>query len=125
MAVPANTQTAVSITDNLREDLSNIVYRLDPDETPIFSKAKKVKARKDDHDWLADGLRPAKDNAQVEGDDVIAGARAPRPRYSNKVQIYGDVVRLSDTAQAGETAEGRKQMAIEIEKELKAHKLDI
>lgn len=125
MAVPANTQTAVSITGNLREDLSNIVYKLEPDETPILSMAKKVKAKKHQHDWLADGLRTAKDNAQVEGDNVAAGNRAARPRYNNMVQIYADPVRLSDTAQKGETAEGRAQMAIEIEKELKAHKLDI
>lgn len=125
MAVPANTQTAVSITTNLREDLSKVVYKLEPDETPIFSKAKKVKAKKHQHDWLADGLRAAKDNAKVEGDDVAATARTPRPRYNNMVQIFADPVRLSDTAQMGDTAEGRKQMAIEIAKELKAHKLDI
>lgn len=125
MAVPANTQTAVSITTNLREDLSKVVYKLEPDETPIFSKAKKEKAKKHQHDWLADGLRAAKDNAQVEGDDVPATQRTPRPRYNNMVQIFADPVRLSDTAQNGDTAEGRKQMAIEIAKELKAHKLDI
>jgi len=125
MAVPANTQTAVSITTNLREDLSKVVYKLEPDETPIFSRAKKVKTKKHQHDWLADGLRAAKDNAKVEGDDVAATARIPRSRYNNMLQIFADPVRLSDTAQNGETAEGKRQMAIEIAKELKAHKLDI
>ncbi len=125
MAVPANTQTAVSITDNLREDLSKIVYKLEPDETPIFSTAKKVKAKKHEHDWLTDGLRAAKENAHVEGADLTAGPRTPRPRHRNMVQFFGDVVRLSEQAQAGATAEGRKQMAIEMAKELKAHKLDI
>jgi len=125
MAVPANTQSAISITDNLREDLSNIVYKLEPDETPVYSMAKKVKAKKHEHDWLTDGLRPAKDNAKVEGDNSVAGIRTPRPRLRNMVQIFADEVRLSDTAQMGDTAEGKKQMAIEIAKELKGHKLDI
>tara|TARA_R110000737_G_scaffold334992_1_gene353536 strand:+ start:18226 stop:19179 length:954 start_codon:yes stop_codon:yes gene_type:complete len=125
MAVPTGTQTAISITTNLREDLSKIVYALEPDETPIFSKSKKITATKHQTDWLTDGLRAAKANAQVEGDDITAAARTPRPRLNNMVQIFADVVRLSDTAEKGATAEGKKQFAIEMAKELKAHKLDI
>ncbi len=125
MAVPAGTQTSISITTNLREDLSKIVYALEPDETPVLSKAKKVTAKKHQTDWLTDGLRAAKVNAKVEGDDIAATARTPRPRLNNMIQIFADPVRLSDTAEKGATAEGKKQFAIELAKELKAHKLDI
>lgn len=125
MAVPANTESTITIAGNLREDLSSTVYKLDAFVTPILSMSKKVKAKDTKHQWLQDTIRAAKGNAQVQGDDLTAAARVARPRLDNEVQIFGDVVRLSDTVQLGATAEGKKQMSIELEKELKGHKLDI
>lgn len=125
MAVPANTQQTYDLAGNLREDLSSVVYKLEPSDTPLLSRSKKVKAKNTNYEWLTDSLRSARDNAQIEGDDLTGTARPKRPRLGNYVQIFGDVVPLSDTAQQGKTAEGRKQMAIEIAKELKAQKLDV
>lgn len=125
MVVPANTQTAVSLAANFREDLSAVVNKLEPLDNAFQTNAKRVKADKEYHEWLTDSLRPAVDNAKIDGQDVDADARTPRPRLGNRVQYFANAVRLSHGAQAGNTAEGKKQLAIEIAKELKSHKQDI
>ena len=43
MALPASTFTSYSAVGN-REDLSDVIYRIDPTDTPFMSGAEKEKA---------------------------------------------------------------------------------
>ena len=53
-----------------REDLSDVIYRIDPDETPVFSNAQKEVTKAVSHDWQVQELASAVDtNAVNEGAD--------------------------------------------------------
>tara|TARA_R100000655_G_scaffold23344_3_gene47055 strand:- start:444 stop:626 length:183 start_codon:yes stop_codon:yes gene_type:complete len=42
-----------------REDLSDVIYRIDPDETPLFSNAKKETTKGIYHEWQIQELAAA------------------------------------------------------------------
>jgi hypothetical protein len=48
MALPTNTVTTYSAVGN-REDLSDMIYRIDPTDTPFMSGAEKEKATAVNH----------------------------------------------------------------------------
>lgn len=53
-----------------REDLSDIISLISPQDTPVYSTIKKVKATGIYHEWQMDKLLPINKKATVEGDDV-------------------------------------------------------
>ncbi len=77
MAVPSNTVQTLTRT-NMREDLENAIYSLDPVATPILSMAKKMTATAKYHEWNTDELANAASNKHVEG--------------LLRAQLYSDVV---------------------------------
>ena len=61
---------ATSDSVGQREDLSDVIYRIDPDETPVFSNAQKEVTKAVSHDWQVQELASAVDtNAVNEGAD--------------------------------------------------------
>ena len=48
-----------------REDLSDVIYRIDPDETPVFSNAQKEVTKAVSHDWQVQELAAAADDNHV------------------------------------------------------------
>lgn len=100
MAVP--TGTALTYEDNsIREDLSDVIYRIDPTETPFMSGIAKEKATATSHEWQTQALAaPNAGNAQLEGADAIAVAVVPTVRLNNVAQISSKVAQVSGTEQA-------------------------
>lgn len=124
MAVPANTvQTYQQV--GIREQLADVIYRKDPEETPLFTALKKTKANNTYVEWLTDTLRSSAVNAHVEGDDVTPSARTAQTRLGNYTQIFLDAVSISDTDDAMTKAGRDKQMAYELLKVGKEQRLDI
>ncbi|MDE2102836.1 MAG: DUF5309 domain-containing protein [Patescibacteria group bacterium] len=99
MAAPTNTFLSSAAVGN-REDLSNIIYRIDPIDTPVFSLAAKAKATNTIHEWQTQALASAAANAQAEGDDMTAKAVTPTVRLQNRAQISTKGVIVSGTQQA-------------------------
>ena len=65
MTAPTNTKTSYDV-NGIREDLSDVIYNVSPEETPFLSSIAKVKATNTLHEWQADTLRAAVDtNAHV------------------------------------------------------------
>ncbi len=59
--------------DNVREDLTDIIYNISPTERPLHQNAGRADAASDLHDWLIDRLADAvNDNAHIDGDDFQA-----------------------------------------------------
>ena len=53
-----------------KEDLVNVITRIDPDETPIFSNAKREVTKRVFHEWQVQELAAADNgNAKNEGAD--------------------------------------------------------
>ena len=124
MAQPTNTVDTYSLT-GIREDLSDVIYNIDPDATPLLSALPKSKAANTYHEWQTDGLRNSATNAHVEGDDTTADARTPTTRLGNYTQIFKNAVVTSGT-EASVTKAGRAtEMAYQSQKSTKEHKLDI
>ena len=125
MAQPTNTFDSYDYSNSIREDLSNIITNVDPDETPLYTKAKKVKASSTNTEWLTDSLRASANNAHIEGDDTTATARVAQTRVGNYTQIFKDAVVVPDTDEGLDNAGKGRAMAYEVMKVAKEQKLDI
>jgi hypothetical protein len=111
MALPTNTFTTYSATGN-REDLSDMIYRIDPTDTPFMSGIDKAKATAVAHEWQTQALAAANtSNAQLEGDDATADATTPTVRLGNVCQISRKVPQVSGTQLAVEHAGRDNEMA--------------
>jgi hypothetical protein len=104
MAVEAATFTAYDAVGN-REDLSDVIYRIDPTDTPFMTACEREKATAVNHEWQTQALASIDTaNAKLEGDDAITVAVTPTVRLGNLCQISDKVVRVSGTQRAVEHA---------------------
>lgn len=124
MAQPTNTYDSYDQT-GIREDLSDMIYDISPDETPFYSACAKATAKNTYHEWQTDALRSSAVNAHIEGDDTVAVARTATTRLGNYTQIFKDAVVISGTDTALDKAGRNKEMAYQVMKIAKEQKLDI
>jgi hypothetical protein len=125
MSVPSNTYQTYTQT-NIREDLSNLIFNVDPYKTPLLNMCKKNKATQGNHEWDTDTLAAQNlANAQVEGDDPAAQVLSPTARIGNYVQTSNKVVQLSGKGQAVIAAGGSNKMGYQLMKKSKELKRDI
>lgn len=124
MAQPVNTLDSYDV-NGIREDLSDVISNISPDETPLYSACAKVSAKNTFHEWQTDGLRASADNAHIEGDDTIAEARAVTVRLGNYTQIFKNAVTVPGTDISLDKAGRDREMAYQVIKIVKEQKLDI
>lgn len=123
MAQLGNTHSIDGATDaaGVREDLSNLIGLIDPDEVPFQTMiAGTVKAKNDTHDWQTQALATAnRANASVQGDDLgtTYAAVTPSVRINNRTQIFVKSFVISETLRAADTA-GRED-EVDFQKLLK------
>lgn len=104
MSLPTDTFTTYDAIGN-REDLANIIYNVDPTDTPFLSAAKKTKATAVNHEWQTQALASAvTTNAVLEGSDAITDAATPTVRLGNICQISDKVARVTGTQQVVDKA---------------------
>ena len=104
MATVTNTFLTGSAIGN-REDLSNIIYRIDPTDTPFLSGVARETATAVNHEWQTQSLASASGtNYQPEGDDLLNSmaldAVTPTVRLGNIAQISSKKAAVSNTQQA-------------------------
>ena len=111
MALPTNTFTTYSAIGN-REDLSDVIYRIDPSDTPFMSGAEREKATAVNHEWQTQALAAVSTtNAVLEGDDAVTDSTTVTVRLGNICQISDKVARVSGTQQSVEHAGRDDEMA--------------
>lgn len=113
MTAPTNTFLSSAAIGN-REDLANIIYRIDPIDTPVVSLAAKAVATNTMHEWQTQALASAASNAQAEGDDMTAKAVTPNVRLNNRTQISTKGVVVSGTQQKMNHAGVADEMSYQI-----------
>lgn len=119
MSVPANT-FQVYTQKNIREDLINAIYNVDPFKTPLLNMAKKAEAKQTNHEWDTDTLAAQNlNNAAIEGDDPTAQSLAVTARMGNYTQISTKTVQISGTSQAVVAAGGSNKMGYQLMKKSK------
>lgn len=97
MSLPSNTFSTYAAIGN-REDLADIIYRIDPTETPFVSEVEREKATAVNHEWQTQAL-DSRDtsNAVLEGDDATTDATTATVRLGNICQISDKVARVTGT----------------------------
>ncbi len=99
MAAPTSTFTAFDAKGN-REDLTDMIYRIDPVECPFTTGIDKSKATNVNHEWQTQALAAPASNAQIEGDDAAADVTTPTVRKTNLCQISRKTAIVSRTQEA-------------------------
>lgn len=114
MTAPTNTFLTTAAIGN-REDLTDIIYRISPTQTPLLNMASKSKATNTLHEWQTQDLASAvTSNAQVEGDDLTAKTVTVTTRLTNRTQISAKKVVVSGTQQAMNGAGRKDELAYQL-----------
>jgi hypothetical protein len=116
MTIVANTFTTYS-AKGIREDLSNVITNIAPEETPYMSNIGRENVSNSLYEWQTDTLAAAAANAQLEGDDVGSfDAVVATVRLQNYAQISRKTIILSATEEVVNKAGRRSELAYQIAK---------
>jgi hypothetical protein len=116
MAVAANTIQNVARV-GVREDLSEKIAELFPDETPLINAIGRSKANTTYVEYQTDTLAAANEaNAAIQGDDLANESRANTVRVGNHTQIFTKVVGSSTTVEWTNKAGRKSELARELMK---------
>lgn len=111
--------------DDVREDLSNIIYNISPTETPFMSNAGRGSATSDLTEWLIDELAdPDTANAQIDGDEFTGAASNDASRLGNYCQISWKDMTISRRANKAMKAGRKSEVAYQLAKKGKELKRD-
>ena len=124
MAQPTNTFDSYDAV-GIREDLSDIITNISPEETPFYTKCRKTTASNTLVEWQTDALRASAANAHIEGDDTVADAATATSRLNNRTQIFKNAVIVPDTDEGLDKAGRAQEIAYQTLKIAKEQKLDI
>lgn len=124
MAQPTNTFDSYDAV-GIKEDLSDVIYQVTPEETPLYSKSRKSKAANTLVEWQTDSLRASAANAHIEGDATSGSARSATSRLGNYTQIFKNAVVVPDTDEGLSKAGRGREIAYQVMKVAKEQKLDI
>ena len=117
MAIVTNTFTRYSAI-GIREDLSNVIYNISPEETPFISNVSRENVKNTYFEWQTDALSAASaSNAALEGDDISSfQAVTPTARVGNYTQISTKNVIISGTLEAVDKAGRRSELTYQLAK---------
>jgi len=116
MTIVANTFTSYS-AKGIREDLSNVITNIAPEETPFQSNIGRETISNTLFEWQTDTLADAASNAQLEGDDVGSfDSVTATVRLTNYAQISRKTIILSNTEEVVNKAGRRSELAYQIAK---------
>src|ERR1700730_2535128 len=97
MALPTNTFATYEAIGN-REDLSDVIYRIDPTDTPFMAGIEREKASAVNHECQIQSLAADNNtNAQLERDHANTNTTTATVRLGNINQISTKVARVTGT----------------------------
>jgi hypothetical protein len=116
MTIVSNTFTTYS-AKGIREDLSNVITNIAPEETPFQSNIGRETITNTLFEFQTDTLADAAANAQLEGDDVgTFDSVTATVRLTNYAQISRKTIVLSNTEEVVNKAGRRSELAYQIAK---------
>lgn len=107
MAALANTKLTTTSVGN-REELSDVVNRITPEDTPIYTDIGTGRCVSVHPEWETDELRAPAENVHPEGDEYAFDAIQSPQRLGNYTQIFRDSFIISRTQETVDEA-GRVQ----------------
>jgi len=126
MTIITSTTTTFDIK-GIREELSNIIYNISPEDTPFMSNAGRESVENTLYEWQRDVLAAAvSTNAQIQGDDITTfDAVTATVRMGNRTQISRKAILVADTVEAVSKAGRKAELAYQIAKRSAEIKRDI
>lgn len=125
MALLTNSQSQYSAIGK-REDLTDIIQNISPQETWFTSNTGNVDGTNKLHEWQTDALAAPAANAQLEGDDSYdVTACTPTSRLGNYMQILRKVWAITGSNEKGTAAGRASESAYQKTKKLKELATDI
>jgi hypothetical protein len=116
MSIATNAFTTFDSVGN-KEDISDVIYNVDPEETPFLSSAQNTTAIQKLHQWQTDAYAAAAPNAQLEGDDSPdADAVVATTLLSNTCQISRKIPLVSGSQEASHSYGRESDMGYQIAK---------
>lgn len=125
MALPDANTTETYDVNGIREDLTDLIYMIDPTETPFLMMAGRGSCKSTRHDWQMDHLSAAGDNAARQGFDATYLAVVPTERVWNYTQICQKGISVTGTVEVVNKAGRNSEMAYQLAKRSKEIKRDI
>jgi len=95
----------------MREDLSDVIFDLFPEDTWALTNLEKESAQSTYTEWLAQELAAPAANIQIEGDDATFATLTAPGRYGTYLQISSKTFLVSDTLEAVNKAGRRSEVA--------------
>lgn len=125
MAVPTNVFDTYEQVGK-REDITDVIYNVDPTDTPYITKIDTTEATARVHSWQTDSLdSPSGTNIVAEGDDATSDSLSATTLLSNTCQISDKVPRVSGTSRAIVTAGRKDELPYQIMKSALAIRRDM
>jgi hypothetical protein len=109
----------------IREELSDVIYQISPEETPFLNNIGKGSAHSTYFEWQTDALGAAATNAALEGDVVTYVAPTATKRMGNYCQISTKTAVVSGTLDAVSKAGRKAEMAYQLSQRAAELKLDV
>lgn len=114
MANPVGTFTTYNQI-GIREDLTDMIYRISPTETPFLNMCARETASNTKHEWQIDKLATAvASNQGNEGNNPTNTTVPPTSRIFNYCEIPQYSFQISGTSQAVNTAGRANEMAYQL-----------
>lgn len=107
-----------------REDLTDVIHDITPEDTPVVSMARRVTAIATFHEWQTDVLPDATTAGKLEGDLLSRATTAPTTRVGNYCQIQSRDATVSGTQRRVRSAGRRDEMAYQVLRMGKTLRLD-
>lgn len=124
MAALSNTQLTTTSVGN-REELSDLINMISPEDTPIYSDISKGSAKSVHPEWETDELLPPGENIQTEGDEYAFSAGDTPDRLGNYTQIMRKTGIISETQETVEQAGNANKVKRQKLKRGKELRLDV
>lgn len=110
----------------LREQLTETIYNISPEETPLTSSIERGSASQTLFEWQTDSLAAVvTTNAHLEGDDATFTTPSATVRVGNYTQISKKTAIVSGTLEQVDKAGRKSEMAYQISKRGAEMKRDI
>lgn len=124
MATPANAVSTVLIKGQ-REDLIDVIYNIDPYDTPFVSATPTGTATALTHEWQTDELRSPAVNAAIEGEDAVINPGTFTTVLNNYCQIADETLQVTGTSDAVKKAGRSSELAYQLAKKGKELRMDM
>ena len=108
----------------IREDLSDSIWDVSPEEVPFSSNCARVSVDNTYFEWQTDSLAAVSASVAVEGADASFAPAAPTTRVGNYTEIITKTAITSGTLEATDRAGRAREMAYQIVKRAKEIKRD-